>query len=210
MAKLKDLTGQKFGRWTVVSRAANQLGSRAYWNCICICGTGKHVYHGSLVYGKSISCGCHNNEARKARTKHGHTAGNGFTKTYSTWANMIARCTRESSGNYRFYGGSGITVCDQWLTFANFLKDMGNPPAGGSIERIDNTLGYSPENCRWATHIEQCNNRRNSRFITHNGETHTLSEWSRITGINRDTLKRRDNLGWPAEKVLTHPVIRHT
>ena len=210
MGKLKDLTGQKFGRWTVVSRAPNGPKSHAFWNCRCECGTERSVCHSSLVAGTSKSCGCLTLEVLHKRATHGHTAGDKPTRAFTTWANIISRCTNHGASNYQYYGGSGITVCDRWRSFKDFLNDMGEPPEGLSIERINNSLGYSPENCRWATHTEQCNNRRNSRFISYNGITHTLSEWSRITGINRDTLKRRAKLKWPPEKMLFHPVINRT
>lgn len=101
---------------------------------------------------------------------HGHTAGGRFSPTYSSWADMRKRCTNPSARNFRFYGGRGITVCERWRSFAAFLADMGERAPGLSLERIDNSAGYHPGNCRWATHREQCRNRRSGKLTAESAQ----------------------------------------
>lgn len=128
---------------------------------------------------------------------------------YLSWRAMKMRCTIPNATAYDRYGGSGITICDRWLnSFENFLDDMGpRPSADYSLERIDNLLGYSPENCRWATKKEQANNRRNNRLWTYQGETKTVSAWAKQVGIHKTTLLDRVvDFHWSIEKALTTPV----
>lgn len=120
---------------------------------------------------------------------------------------MISRCTKPTDRAYSRYGGRGITVCDSWLRFANFLADMGERPADMTLERIDNNLGYVPDNCRWATYKEQNNNRRDNRFITLNGETKTMAQWCEQLGLPQKTISQRINgYGWSPERALTEPI----
>jgi len=123
---------------------------------------------------------------------------------------MKQRCNNPNFKYYSDYGGRGIKVCDRWLKFENFLADMGERPDGRTIERIDNDKGYSIENCRWATRIENANNKRNNRMITVDGETDTISNWCRRIGINKGTVKSRVyRLGWSYEKAITQPVRKY-
>lgn len=129
---------------------------------------------------------------------------------YSVWLGMKQRCSDPAHISYHNYGGKGIKVCARWAeSFPAFLEDMGERPAKGySIERIDSSKDYSPENCKWATRKEQNSNRNNNRLATFNGETHTLYEWSRKVGIRYETLIKRQKYGWDVEKMLTtKPVI---
>lgn len=191
MAKLKDLTGQVFGRWTVVSRSANDANRQAQWNCTCTCGASKVVNGGNLRTGKSVSCGCFKDEATSARSK---THGMSDSRTFRIWANMITRTTNENFARRSDYADRGIGVCVEWASFSAFLSAMGECPSEShSIDRINNDLGYSPENCRWATAIEQANNTRSNNRVSLGGETRTLAEWSRATGINYSTLRNRVN-----------------
>ena len=111
---------------------------------------------------------------------------------YRVWATMIMRCNNKNDASFHKYGARGITVCDRWRkSFSAFYADMGERPAGHSIERIDNDGPYSPENCRWATPKEQAANRRNEKPITHNGMTMSLRQWAIKVGIHRGTLLYR-------------------
>jgi hypothetical protein len=141
------------------------------------------------------------------RTAHGHSKGAG-SPTYQTWRNMRSRCENPNVPAYKNYGGRGITVCERWKTFENFLADMGERPEGMTIERIDNDRGYEPGNCRWATYNEQARNMRSNQRITLNGETKCLTEWAEQYGIKMPTLWARLRMGWSVEEALTKPVRR--
>jgi hypothetical protein len=128
------------------------------------------------------------------------------TKEYVAWCGMKSRCNNENFKFFKNYGGRGIKVCDRWKDFYTFFEDMGPVPDGKSLDRIDNEKGYSPENCRWATRTEQARNKRNLVFITANGETKCLGEWSEQTGIKVSTLSARLKLGWADDKVVNTPI----
>lgn len=118
--------------------------------------------------------------------------GKRYTKAYSTWSEMLSRCYNKNKRSYRWYGAIGITVCDRWKNnFENFYLDMGDPPEGMSIDRIDPKKGYSPENCRWATQKQQTENRTCQKFYEHDGLKLTLPEWSKRLGIKYRTLNSR-------------------
>lgn len=130
------------------------------------------------------------------------------TRTYTIWAGILARCLNPNQAAYANYGGRGITVCDRWLEFINFHADMGDAPAGHSIDRIDNDGGYSPDNCRWANRSEQNRNRRNVRLLTIDGETAPMAEWSERYGIALSTVWLRIKKGWSEEQAVKTPVVR--
>lgn len=199
MAKLIDLTGQVFDRLMVLGRAPNS-GHNACWRCECRCGTKTIVEGGHLRSGGTRSCGCYHLELV---TIHGGRK----TGTYRSWTSMIGRCRNHRRLDYPRYGGRGIRVCDRWMSFELFLKDMGSRPSSDhSLDRIDNAGDYEPNNCRWATRFEQQNNCRSNRIIKHDGKEQTLAQWSRVTGIGSTTLRSRLNRGWPVSKALTEPV----
>lgn len=174
-----------FGMWTVVS-FAGRVRRAAQWECICKCGTIRIVPQCALLRGDSKSCGCVGAESlSKRRTTHGRYK----TPEYTVWCNMLKRCYCAESPNFHNYGGRSITVCERWWKFENFIADMGPRPSHRhSIDRIKNELGYSPENCRWATRKEQNTNRRGNVVLTYKGTSGTVSEWAERTGINYATL----------------------
>ena len=121
---------------------------------------------------------------------------------YGRWNGMVQRCHDKNHVRYAKYGGKGITVCERWLSFPNFLADMGEPPAGASIERIDNSKGYSPENCIWADSSTQMRNTSRTRLIEFNGKTQCVTDWAKEIGIHESSLRERLTK-WPVEKALT-------
>jgi hypothetical protein len=118
---------------------------------------------------------------------------------------MVGRCTNTSDHAYSYYGERGITVCDRWMDFANFHADMGEKPDGLTLERKDNSKGYSPDNCCWATRKIQGQNRRSSRFITHDGRTKCAKAWAEECGLSKSAFYHRLNIGWPMDRILTTP-----
>jgi hypothetical protein len=138
---------------------------------------------------------------------HGHTRG-GHTPTYVAWLNMRRRCDNPNALGYESYGAGTLTVCARWLKFENFLADMGERPERLSLDRKDNDLGYSPENCRWATTKEQLANRRVTIWIEIDGDRRTLSDWCRHFGIKYFTALYRIRNGWDLTDAVRQPA-RH-
>lgn len=184
----ENLSGQQFGRLTVLREVPTDKSHRS-WLCECSCGTEKVVGHTALKSGATQSCGCLRRESTtKQMTKHGASARGNWTRAYRIWAGMVARCEIKSATGYDRYGAKGVKVCDRWKNFENFLADMGEPPAGMSIDRIDGALGYEPENCRWATRQQQNENRKSVRWIEFDGKRMNVAQWARHLGINKSTL----------------------
>src|SRR6185312_10231588 len=133
--------------------------------------------------------------------KHGLS----YSRVYRIWSHMKARCENSSHRAYPSYGGRGITVCDRWFSFEDFLQDMGQPQGRLSIDRIDNDGPYSPENCRWATYVEQNNNKRGNRLICIGRETKTFTQWLRFFNMNESTVRHRMKVGMSEQEALTAP-----
>jgi hypothetical protein len=160
--KYFELTDQKFGKLAVQKRADFTKKGAVVWECLCECGEKTFVISANLRNGTTNSCGCIRKEmsSKKFRT-HGLTK----TPTYRIWSGMKTRCTNKKSTNYELYGGRGIKICERWMRFENFLKDMGDRPIGLTLDRIDVNGDYEPNNCQWATKKEQAANRRKMRMI---------------------------------------------
>lgn len=176
--------------------------------CKCKCGTEKDFQFSSVKNGLIKSCGCYSAEKVSERMKVlAKTHGLSLTSEYNTWSGMKKRCYQESNKQYKNYGGRGIFVCDRWLnSFENFIEDMGVKPSKEySLDRKNNQLGYSKENCRWATKKEQCRNQRSNVLITYKGESKCVSEWAEQLGIRREKLNHRVFVAkWDLEKAMTY------
>lgn len=207
---LKDLIGKRFGRLVVLSRAPDKIQSsgrhRIMWNCMCDCGTTVVVYGDNLKKGVTKSCGCYQKDLQSAKQKtHGETE----TKLYAVWCSMKARCFRSTATHYEYYGGRGITVCDEWASSYEAFRDWAyangyyeNDNRECTIDRIDVNGNYCPDNCRWIADVAQANNRRSNRVYTYNNETHNVTEWAHIIGIDPKTLFSRIYSGVDFEKAI--------
>jgi hypothetical protein len=131
------------------------------------------------------------------------------SKEYHTWIKMRARCENPNTPRFERWGGRGISVCERWKHFENFLTDMGRQPDGTSLDRIDNDGNYGPTNCRWATRIEQANNRISNRRVEFKGEVKTVAEWARLLKFKPLTLIMRLRRGWSPYKALTGPLQKN-
>ena len=201
--RLSVKLGERYGRLLVVTREENSKRGQARWTCQCDCGNSCVSVSAYLAGGLKKSCGCMTKELRsKIRRTHGATG----TPTHKSWTCMMHRCFRLGDKSYWNYGAIGITVCERWRKFENFLADMGPRPAGKSIDRFPNKEGnYEPSNCRWATSTEQNNNRKDNRFIEANGKRQTIGQWATETGVSKLTIVARLNRGWPQERCIDPP-----
>lgn len=211
----QDLTGEVFGRLTCIRDVGRNSYCNVLWLCKCSCGNEVVVRGHNLKTGHTSSCGCLPRELlRERRRTHGLSKDeDGNTPRLCTiWNGMKKRCLNPNHKFYHCYGGRGITVCDEWRTNHQAFHDWAM--ANGyredlTIDRIDNDGNYEPGNCRWATHQMQHRNMSTNRLITHDGETKSLAEWSKLLGINYDGTYARLRRGWSPEKALTAPVMRH-
>ena len=201
--KFMDLEGMKFEKLTPIGFAGVK-NRKTFWYCKCDCGNVKIVMSSALKVGSIRSCGCLNKGVAR-RVIHGYCPKYNETKVYRCWSSMLGRCRNQNQKKYPDYGARGITICERWLeSFQNFLDDMGEPPIGLTLDRIDVNGNYCPENCRWATRKEQANNRRSNHSLTYNGKTQNISQWAKEIGIRDATLRARiGQLKGSAEKALT-------
>lgn len=207
MVTLKRITiGQKYGSLKVTGESNRRAknGTR-YLVCKCECGNEIEVRADNLRNGHTVSCGC----ARTVGTGQkgvNTTHGESNTRLYEIWCSMKKRCDNPNSNRYKNYGGKGIKYCDEWAEYTSFRDwALANGYADNlTIDRKDNDKGYCPSNCTWTTYTYQANNRTNNRKIEYNGETHTLAEWGRITGIKSSVIQSRiDRYNWSIEEALT-------
>jgi hypothetical protein len=192
--RAKDETGNVYTKLTVIEFAGNTRSGDSRWKCLCECGNTTIVARGELRKGSTKSCGC-----RRASAGGGHK-----TTEYTSWQEMKRRCDPDYKDKH-LYADRGITLCERWkISFNHFIADMGPKPSpDATIDRIDNNGNYEPSNCRWATKLEQSQNTRKTRMLTHNGETLCLREWARRLSITHRTLSTRLTKGWSPEKVFS-------
>lgn len=197
----KDLSGMRFGSLTVISDAGSHRTSggqyKHLWKCLCDCGNETIVFAEKLTNGGTISCGCQ-------KGLHIHNLHN--TRVYSIHQHMLQRCENPNNDAYMHYGGRGIKVCDEWHDVKCFYEwAMSNGyDSSLTIDRIDVNGDYEPSNCRWVSRKEQSNNRRCSVSVTHNGETHTISEWADILNMPYDTLYQYHRRGRDIQSAIKH------
>ena len=200
---MNNLTGRKFGRWTVLRFDHKNEKRMAFWLCKCDCGKEKVVSGNSLTLGRSLSCGCYSRELNSQN--HQLTKDKSRTKIYHCWSNMKKRCYNPKSAMYSRYGARGITVCEEWLNDFNAFYEwaISNGHKDNlSIDRIDLNGNYEPSNCRWATKYEQANNKSINHFIEYKGEKMSLAEWSRKLNVNYDFLKHKVARGYTLEQII--------
>lgn len=211
MRKFVDLTGQKFGRLTVIERVGVK-NHHSLWKCKCDCGNLHYATIDNLKGGHTKSCGCIAKEIMTGN-KYRQTHGGTHSRLYNIWHSIKQRTQNPKTINFSLYGGKGITMCEEWKNSFETFRDWSIKNGYSeslSIDRINGECGYTPENCRWVDMKTQQNNRCNNHLITYNGETHTLSQWAEKIGIKPKTLSARIfDSKWSEEKALTTPLMKH-
>jgi len=204
-ARCKDITGEIFGRLTVIIPIGKDSTRSAHtiWLCRCSCGTDISVSNKSLRSKHTRSCGCLKTDLCIDRsTKHGMA----HSKIYMVWSAMKGRCDNRADNAYFNYGGRGIRYCARWSEFKNFINDMGDRPSKThTLDRIDNDGDYCKENCRWVTRKIQNRNKRNNVQLTYGGKSMCIADWAESTGIKYATIRGRLRYGWSIERTLTTP-----
>lgn len=203
MPKEYKMIGKHFNRLTVIEelKSRSKDGDKVY-KCLCDCGNYVYVIGKSLRNGNTKSCGCLRNEKLKYRVT---THGKSNTKMYAVWCSMKARCYNKNDKYYKDYGGRGITVCDKWrkdfMTFYDWAMNNGYKD-NLTIDRISVNGNYEPSNCRWVDWNIQVNNRRNNVYLTYNGKTQTMSQWSNELDVPYSRLNMRRRRGWNTHDIL--------
>jgi hypothetical protein len=192
--------GARIGSWIVIERRIvlkSNGAKKGIYLCRCVCGRTRELWTYVLRRGTPSHCGCLTPpRTPKPRGRHQYPE-------YRVWTSMRSRCMSPSHQLYPHYGARGIKVCDRWGSFPVFFSDMGERPSKDySIERKDNDLGYSPENCVWATRTEQCRNRRSTRKLELSGITLSLTGWAEKTGIPASVISRRLKRGLSLQQAI--------
>lgn len=196
MRKTKVRSGMIFGDYLVIGFSHKTERNLNYWFCRCKCGNLKCIAATQLTRKER--------PARQCSSCSRSTHGKSHTRVHKIWEGMIARCNKEDHKSYSRYGARGISVCQRWMKFENFLEDMGEPPTSKhTLERIDNDKNYEKENCEWKTMTEQNRNKSTNHKLTYKGQTMCISEWAEKTGIHKETIRHRILAGWDVENILT-------
>ena len=206
MPRIVIPAGTKFGKLTVLGEGepSGKRGVRTLL-CRCDCGaTTSPTLENLRKDNGTRSCGCEKRSVLERQQAAGRTHGMRHTRVYGIWHGMKQRCLNPNAKEYKWYGGRGIKVCDSWIdSFEAFYADMGDPPSDQhSIERRDVNGDYTPNNCCWATRVEQSNNMRNNVIIEHGGRSQTLTQWARELSTPRATLYYRYMHGWTSAEIL--------
>lgn len=207
MSAAKNLVGKTFGRLIAIEcLPATSPGRHLRWRCRCECGDEVVVTSEKLRSGHTKSCGC-------LRGRHKHTSRTAPpSPTYTSWRNMVSRCTRPNSTSYEHYRKRGIKLCKRWLVFDNFLADMGERPPGTTLDRLDNDGHYEPGNCRWGDKKQQANNRSTNQLFEYRGQTYTMIQLALATGVPKETIRSRlvRSTRWTIEDAINTPTLAHT
>jgi hypothetical protein len=197
----EELDGRRFGRLLVKCFAFTKRKC-AHWECICDCGEIRYVSSNKLTSGHTTSCGC---QRADSLVRHGRARRNNGDLTYHIWTSLRQRCENPKDRKFMDYGGRGIYVCQRWSVFENFLADMGEKPLGMSIDRVDNSGPYSPDNCRWAIQKTQARNQRRNLMLTIDGDSACAAAWAERLNVDywrlRNAIRRFGN---DQNKVLTY------
>lgn len=202
--RFQNLSGIVFGNIKVSEYFGQDRTGHKQWVCLCPCGKHFIADGGALKRFKYQSCGCRKGELIGfKKTTHGHAKKGVKSHEYSCWKHAKDRVSRPLNKRFKDYGGRGISMCERWFnSFSNFLSDMGMCPEGMTLDRKDNDGNYEPGNCRWATIIEQANNKRNNVILSHNGRTQSVRRWEKELGFNNGVIDQRMRAGWEMSRLF--------
>lgn len=199
--------GEKFGMLTILAaerrpRKSNPKYLDIIYHVQCECGATSTPLRWDVLAGRVVSCGCFNRKKlRESNITHGHAIDRHKNATYRAWLSIKDRTLRKKNLQWKNYGGRGITICEEWMKFENFLNDMGECPPGLTIDRIDNDKGYYKENCRWATHSQQARNRRTTILLTYDNRTLPLATWAELQNVNYHYFWKKYKLGMNPDQI---------
>lgn len=201
MISYQGVIMQKYGQLTVLSELGFNSHGKKLWRVLCDCGKESIKIASSVRNGKTRSCGC---LAASGRSRATH--GKRYTRAYTVWCNMKARCLKTNHPSYKNYGGRGISIAPQWLAFDVFLRDVGNPPDNDhTLDRIDNNKSYEPGNVRWVKRFVQSRNTRQNIWVTINGVTKCFYDWCEDYKIAAGSVYRRLAKGEDVVSAITRP-----
>lgn len=200
----KDLTGQRFGRLTVLEFVPDE-SKKTRWKCKCDCGNQKIIHGNHLLSGNTKSCGCLSQENAKRQGENNKVHNKCNTRLYSIFHGMKDRCYNLNASNYLQYGGRDIAICDEWLNDFQAFYDwaiLNGYKDNLSIDRVDNDGNYEPSNCRWVDVKTQCRNRRSNIFVEYEGKMLCLTDVAKILDIPCRALQKRYKRGDRGEKLF--------
>ena len=198
MTNRSDIAGQIFGKLKAIAPTSERKRGYVVWQFKCGCGNVVHFALSRVTHGRTKSCGCE----KPGNVKHGMSR----TPIYRAWISMMSRCTDPKHESYRYYGGRGISFHHSWNSFEQFYNDMGDLPfPEAQIDRKENDKDYGPTNCHWVTAVVNQSNKSNNRYLSYDGESKTIAEWSRVYGIAHSVISYRIRAGWTIDDAITLP-----